>query len=184
MERLQRVHIVGGAGSGKSTLARLLGEELGVPTYDLDTVGYEGGAGGKRPLQAKLEDVLSISNQRGWVTEGVFLGWTDELFRRSDAIIWLDLPFFVVAWRIVLRHLKAELAGTNRHPGWWNLSRFLWDVRRYYTSKMIEPQAPDDDAAVTRHATARALQPFNRKVFAYHRSPDIRQRTSSLLMPE
>jgi adenylate kinase family enzyme len=184
MERLRKVHIVGGAGSGKTTLACLLSEELGVPAYDLDTVGYEEGAGPKRPLQAKLADVQRIANQRGWVTEGVFLGWTEELFQRSDAIIWLDLPFSLAAWRIFLRHLKGELAGTNQHPGWRTLGRFLWDVRRYHTSESLEPRALDDDAAVTRDATERALQPWSSKVLVCHRSADVRQLMASFLQRE
>ena len=49
-DRAHRIHIVGGPGSGKTTIALDLGRRLDVPAYDLDEVGYEGGAGDQRPL--------------------------------------------------------------------------------------------------------------------------------------
>jgi len=177
MDEVQRVHIVGGAGSGKTTLARLLGERLGVPVYDLDAIGYAGGSGTKRPLQTKLDDVQRIATQPGWVTEGVFLWWSEELLRHADAIVWLDLPFRVTAWRICLRHVKAELVRNNQHPGWRKLGRFLWSVWRYHASNSIQPQALDDDAMVTREATAIALQPFGMKVLMCRRRAEVRSLT-------
>ncbi|MCH7626281.1 MAG: hypothetical protein IIC83_10190 [Chloroflexi bacterium] len=47
--RAHRIHIVGGSGSGKTTIAIELGRRLDVPTYGLDEIGYEGGAGDRRP---------------------------------------------------------------------------------------------------------------------------------------
>ena len=75
-DRTNRAHIVRGPGSGKTTIALGMGRRLDVPTYDLDEIGYEGGAGDQRPLSARLADVSAIAAQAGWVTEGVFLGWT------------------------------------------------------------------------------------------------------------
>lgn len=165
MAAIRRVHIIGGPGSGKTTLARILSERMRTPPFDLDEIGYEGGAGPSRPLAVKLEDVRRIASQPTWITEGAFLWWTEDLFHAADVIVWLDLPFRIAARRIVLRHLKAELAGRNRHPGWRNLLRFLNGVRRYHRSETpARPRALDDDGAVTRYATAEALTPYVSKV--------------------
>jgi molybdopterin-guanine dinucleotide biosynthesis protein len=171
---IRRVHVVGGAGSGKTTLARRLVDRLGAPHHDLDAVGYEGGAGPKRSLEARLADVRRIAAEPSWVTEGIYLRWTEELLRAADLIVWLDVPWRVAAWRIVLRHVRADLTGTNRHRGYRKLARFVCGTRRYYLAAAPpEPTAPDDDFALSRAATAVALAPYAAKVVRCQSARDV-----------
>jgi len=157
MTRPCRIHIIGGPGSGKTTLAHRLSSTLAIPAHDLDMIGYASGAGARRLLPDRLADVAAIARREGWITEGIFLWWMEELLRRADVIVWLDIPWRIAAWRIVARHARASLAGTNWHKGLRRLWRILRHARRYYTGRAITPMAPDDDAAVTREATAVVL---------------------------
>lgn len=168
-----RVHIVGGPGSGKTTLARSLAREWSLPLCELDTVAYEHGAGAKRPLSVRLADVAAVSGQDGWITEGIFLGWTDELFDRADAIIWLDLPWCLAAWRILLRHARTSRAGANPHHGLRRLGSLLLDARRYYRAPANVAAAPNDDRAVTRDATARFLARYEWKTMHCRSRQDV-----------
>jgi hypothetical protein len=52
----------------------------------------------------------------------------------ADHIIWLDVPWRVARWRIVLRHARASIRGNNRHKGLLKLWRFLQSANRYYSS--------------------------------------------------
>jgi len=170
---MQRIYMIGGPGSGKTTLARRLAELRSLPVYDLDTIGYTGGAGPKRSLEARLTDVRHIAAQPAWITEGSFLWWTEELMEGADVIVWLDVSWRLAAWRIIRRHVLASLARTNRHRGIGRLLSFLRSARRYYVGPARSPAAPDDDGAVTAAATAQALATFGAKVVRCRRDADV-----------
>ena len=118
------IHIIGLAGSGKTSLARAISAAHGIPAIDLDYEVY--GPTGERPeneLKARLNGILS---REGWVTEGAYHEpWLDSLLSAADPIIWLDVPLRTCLFRIVKRHVVAELARNNPHPGWRKLARFL-----------------------------------------------------------
>lgn len=156
----QRIHIVGGPGSGKSTLAREIAANLDAPCFDLDEVAYEGGAGSRRSRESRLEALAVIAQQPRWVTEGIYLWWTDRLFSAADLIVWLDLPWSLAVHRIVGRHVRTSLAGNNRHSGLLKLVRFLLWTRHYYFDPEMSPAPADRDAIVTRSATAHAVIPW------------------------
>lgn len=176
-EAPRRIHLVGGGGSGKTTLARRIASASRAPLHELDAIGYEGGAGAKRPLDAKLADIAKISAEPAWVTEGIFLWWTDKLLAAADLIIWLDLPWRVAAWRIVTRHIKRSLRGDNPHPGLRRLWRFLGYQRQYHSAASARqpPRARDDDGATTRAATAKALEPHMARVVRCRSAGDVRR---------
>jgi shikimate kinase len=162
---LPRVHIVGGPGSGKTTVARELATRSGAPIFDLDQVAYLNGAGPKRSLAERLADIAAIRIRPEWITEGIYLWWVDDLLREADAIVWLDVPWRIAAWRIISRHARASLAGTNRHPGLQRLVRFLRSSHRYYVDAALRPpNSPDEDGVVTRAQTAKELAAFGDKL--------------------
>ena len=169
-----RIHIVGSAGSGKTTLARQLSAQLAAPCYDLDEIAYVGGYGAKIPLETRLASLQPILAQPAWVTEGAFLWWTAALMDAADLIVWLDMPVYVNGWRIVTRHVRLSWAGTNRHPGFVKMVRFLVHVlRKQMRNTPIIPKAPDDDAATTRAATGEFLRAFQHKTIHCRRPADV-----------
>jgi len=169
----RRIHIIGGAGAGKTTLARQVAERLRASAFDLDEIAYEGGAGPARSIAERRQAVHRIATEAFWVTEGGYLWWIDELLDTADVIVWLDLPFRIAAWRIVLRHVRASLARTNRHRGLRKLARFLRWNRGYYHNTSPPPATSDDHIMASRAATARYLALYTAKLIHCHRPADV-----------
>lgn len=86
-------------------MAQDLSSRLHIPHYDLDKLKWE------------LEDALATAEQPAWITEGIYLIWTDPLLYHADYIVLLEVCWPVAAWRILSRHISNSLHGTNPYPG-------------------------------------------------------------------
>jgi len=166
-----RVYIVGGPGSGKTTLAESLGRHLRLPVLGLDEhLDWRGPQGGVRPerdnaghpsaamLAARKALLLEHLAREGWIVEGAEPVFIDLVAEASDVVVWCDLPFAMAALRIVRRHVRADLAGTNAFSGYPRLYRFLRSVRQRYSET-----PPDVGEQWTRAALSAAIAPYRAK---------------------
>ena len=162
---MTRIYILGGPGSGKTTLAKRLSDQLNIPCYEMDLIGWENGVGPERSLEVRLREVHEIAIQPDWVTEGGHSPWRDELLRSAEQIVWLDVPWHIARWRILTRHIRMSIAGTNKHHGLLKLYHFMGGAKTFYTSTQ-----PDQR---TRLTEAKALQSYRGKVVHCQRPADV-----------
>lgn len=139
----------------------------------MDLIGWENGVGAERPLASRLHDVHEIAVQADWVAESWHGSWTDELLESAVQIVWLDLPWKIARWRILMRHMRASLAGTNKHRGLLKLYHFMAYAKDYYTNTQ-----PDQS---TRLLVTKALHPYEQKVVHCQCPEDVEAFFSSLV---
>lgn len=61
---------------------------------------------------------------------------------RANYIVLLDVPWLIAAWRILRRHIRRSLHGTNPYPGMNGvrlLLKLLQFARPYYTERASSP---------------------------------------------
>lgn len=178
-----RIHIAGGSGTGKTTLARQLGAMLDAPVHHLDEVAREVDTGRVRDVHERQEIVSQIAASPRWVTEGIHVGWTDELCRQADVIVWLDqLGWSRATLRVVRRFVAAGISEMRRERGWRRINRVRSYGRHlaelYRASREIRAfEVKDLDAetgdAGSRAATAAQLMPYAAKVVTCRSQGDI-----------
>jgi len=164
----RRIHVTGGPGCGKSTFARRLGESLGYPVYHLDEMALDQEA--KMPARdafsAVAGDLPRLIDEPRWISEGSYLGWAAPLPAAADLVVWLNVPARVALYRIMARHLKAEVARNNRFPGWRRLAHFwLWSYR--YFAERNARVLGFFGVPETRSHAAELLRPYRDKLVVY-----------------
>lgn len=144
MERnIRKIHIVGPVGSGKTTLANRLAGELNYPYFELDQLVW-----GRK---CKNNDIRNTPEESGnllnnlissetWIVEGAHIDeWTFKSFEESEAILFLDINYYVRVYRIIKRYVKQKLGmeNSNYKPTFKILIKmFKWN-RMFEDNKQI-----------------------------------------------
>ena len=111
--------VVAGRG-GKTSLGQSIGERFSLPFLELDSVVWLPGwksrdrAGRTEIIERWIDD-----HPGGWVIDGETVDTSDrQLTNRADMVIWLDLPFSTVFWRVFFRSIRRirsheQICGEN-----------------------------------------------------------------------
>jgi len=149
-----RINIVGTSGCGKSTVGKHIAERLNVPYIQLDELFWKPNwaESTDEELYPKLEKALSADE---WVLDGNYNRTTPIKWKRVQMVVYLDLPFHIVLYRIIRRSLlrgirNEELWHGNKETLWKHLftrdSMILWTIKRFsmnrkrYTELFEKPE--------------------------------------------
>lgn len=113
---MDKIVVIGPAGSGKSTLSRKIATKTGAPYLELDSINHQADW---QPIDKNefREIVNELTHNSSWIIDGNYLSTIGkDAWKRADAVIWLDRPFFVVFTRLVSRTLRRTL----RREELWN----------------------------------------------------------------
>jgi adenylate kinase family enzyme len=113
---MQRVVVFGTTGSGKSWVAERLAGRSGLRLIELDALFW-----GKDWQPAPLDlfryrvenEIRDVPGDPGWIVAGNYGHVRDLTWRAADTLVWLDLPFPLVMWRLVRRTLRRIATREN-----------------------------------------------------------------------
>ena len=109
---MRRVVVIGTTGSGKSRLADRLGERTGLRVIELDALNW-GPGWQPAPLELLRHRVERETRDGDWIVVGNYDSVRDLTWRAADTLVWLDLPFRLVIWRLFWRTLRRSVTKEN-----------------------------------------------------------------------
>jgi adenylate kinase family enzyme len=115
--KISRIHIIGDPASGKTYLAKLLSKKLKIKHYDLDDITHRKD-GSKRDKEERRKLLHKVCVEKRWIIEGAYThSWISEALKKSNVIIWLDLPIGLTALRLIKRESGRRLLGRIENRG-------------------------------------------------------------------
>jgi adenylate kinase family enzyme len=136
---IRRICVIGTTGSGKSTLADELARRLHAPHIELDSHHWLPGWQ-EADREVTRHAIEKITHTEAWVSDGNYGFLRDILWRRAQALVWLDYSLPLIFWRLWWRTwrrvlTKEVLWGTNTEklaPQFFNKdSLFLWALKTH-----------------------------------------------------
>jgi adenylate kinase family enzyme len=114
--KLQKICIIGNACSGKTTLARKLQLITKLPLHHVDSIQFLPQLKLKNPDETRTE-LLALSLRDQWILDGFGpLNIIEDRFQKSDLIIFIKLPLYVVYWWMLKRQIKALFFNRKELP--------------------------------------------------------------------
>ena len=138
-----RINVLGTAGSGKSTFSKLIAEKLSVSYIQLDELFWKPNwtESSDEEFFPKLEKALFSDD---WVLDGNYTRTIPIKWKRVQMVVYLDLPFHIVLYRVIKRSLirgfkNEELWAGNRETIWKQFftrdSIILWTLKMFYKNR-------------------------------------------------
>jgi adenylate kinase family enzyme len=129
---MRRVVVIGTTGSGKSRLADRLGERTGLRVIELDALNW-GPGWQPAPLELLRHRVERETRDGDWIVVGNYDSVRDLTWRAADTLVWLDLPFPLVIWRLFWRTLRRSVTKENL----WGSGNTESLLRSFFTRQSI-----------------------------------------------
>ncbi len=125
---MRRINVVGNSSAGKSTLARELARRLGLRHVELDELFW--GSDWKPVADATFRERVSAALEGdAWVADGGYSMVRDIIWRRAEAVVWLDYSMPLVLARWAVRTAQRIHQRTEIWPGTGNRESLVRAVR-------------------------------------------------------
>jgi adenylate kinase family enzyme len=136
----RRVVVTGLAGAGKSTFSRALSGKTGLPVIHLDVHFWKPGwVEPSEDERSERQQGLLASDE--WIVDGNYHTTLDLRLEHAETAVFLDTPWWVCSWRVIVRGLRKRPVGFQLPTGCdepplrrlrdeWSLVWRIWRKRR------------------------------------------------------
>ena len=99
-----KINVVGTSGSGKSTFSKKLSRKINHSYIEMDELHWKSDwiESNTEDFFEKLKKKLSSEN---WILDGNYFKAQDIKWEKTNQVIFLDLPFWVVFFRVIRRSI-------------------------------------------------------------------------------
>jgi len=169
---MRRVVVFGTTGSGKTSLARRLSERTGLRVIELDAL-FWGKNWQPAPLELFRHRVEREIQGGDWIVVGIYGQVRDLTWQAADTLVWMDLPFPLVFWRLLRRTVwraltKEELWGTGNRESFVRTffsrdSILLWALKSHRRNRRrfaVDCAGYAEDKRIVRLHNAREVERF------------------------
>lgn len=155
---MRRVLIIGPGGAGKTTLSLALAQRTGLPLVHLDRL-YWGPDWTALDSEAWRDTVRQAMAQPAWILDGNYGSTLHERIQCADTVVFLDLPPWLCAVRVVRRWWTYRSRPRPSRPDGCQeriTPAFLWWIltyrrrRRPQIIKWLAETSPGTQAIVLR----------------------------------
>ena len=99
--------VVGSGGSGKSTFSQMLGKELNLPVYHLDSLYWQ--PGWSRTPSLQWAGILrELCKREYWIIDGNYTNTLDIRLEACDTVVFLDVNRLTCILRVVKRTFTSK----------------------------------------------------------------------------
>jgi adenylate kinase family enzyme len=135
---VRRIAVIGNGGGGKSTLCRTLGERLGLPVHEVDTVQWLPGWQ-RAPLDETARVLDGWSADESWIIDGFGpFPVIERRLDRADTIVYVDFPFAQHLWWSAKRQATSRIRG----QAWAGQTRPPSNLLLLRTLRMVDRMRP------------------------------------------
>ena len=111
-----RINVIGTSGSGKSTFSKRIAEKLNIPYIELDALFWKANWT-ESTYEEFSHKIQKAVIEDDWVLDGNYSRIEDIKWQRVQMVVFLDLPFHLVLYRIISRSLIRGYTGQKLWAG-------------------------------------------------------------------
>jgi hypothetical protein len=89
-----------------------LSERWGLPLVELDTLFWDK-QGQPRPAAEFAQLVSDLTQRESWILDGHYRAVRERIWVRSDMIVWLNYPLWVIGFRLLRRYAHKRHAANE-----------------------------------------------------------------------